>query len=221
MLEINANHTLYKKKLLNTDLIVVDDFLLYPDKVIEYLYDNEPANLWKHNQIPSNNGKYFIDKRHIIRSKETYSYNSYINTILNKDSQVLLEPNTINSNFSRFIDRDFNNYIDHYWYPHIDDGYNGLLYLNINGCSGTNIYDMYHSDNYDYPEHYNPWRPKNNYNLIYNIESKFNRLVLFDGKLLHGMAINNDDFFSIERINLATFFIELNLSEICTHISDN
>jgi hypothetical protein len=45
------------------------------------------------------------------------------------------------------------------------------------------------------------------YKIIKTIQSKYNRLVLFDGKrFLHNMAINNDAFFYQKRMNLATFF---------------
>jgi len=206
MLDVNLSYRKVTKQLLNTNLIIVDDFLLNPLSVLEYLYSNQPKTLWKHWQMPSNNGKYFIDKRHTITGQQSSGYNKHIFNILNNSSQRLLEPNTISSNFTRFIDRDFNDYNNCYWYPHIDDGYNALLYLNTNGCSGTNIYDYVHRDLYNDPEHYKPWRPKDKYKLIYNIESKFNRLVLFDGRLLHGMAVNNEKFFYTERINLATFF---------------
>lgn len=206
MLEINTNCTKIVKQVANTDLIIVDNFLLSPEKVVEYLYNNQPKFLWKHEDQPSNNGKYFIDKRHDISGLDTYIYNCKISSLLEKSNQKLIDYYTTHSNFTRFIDHGFNDYKNCYWYPHTDYGYTALLYLNIYGCNGTNIYDNSQCDNYNEPEHYKPWRPKNRYKLLYTIESKFNRLVIFDGLLLHGMAINDDRFFNSERINLVTFF---------------
>jgi len=210
MLEINPNYIQSNKNILGTSLIVVDNFLLNPNKLVEYLYKNQPANLWKHNEKPSNNGNYFIDKRHVIQGEKVTAYNKHIKKLLNKSNQILAFPDSVYSNFTRFTSRKFNDYYNNYWYPHVDDGYNAILYLNTNGCSGTNIYSYLHNDQYNQPEHYQPWRRKSNYVLEFNIESAYNRLVLFDGQLVHGMAINNDNFFSTERINLVTFFIDIN-----------
>ena len=60
----------------------------------------------------------------------------------------------------------------------------------------------------NYPEHYKPWRSKENYRLIETLEPKFNRMVLFDGlKFFHGMNICNDDYFSDQyRMNQVLFF---------------
>lgn len=210
MLEINPNYIQNNKSILGTALIVVDNFLVNPDKLVEYLYNNQPNKLWKHEETPSNNGNYFIDKRHVIQGEEVMLYNKHIKKLLNKSNQLLAFPDSVYSNFTKFIDKNFNDYYNNYWYPHVDDGYNAILYLNTNGCSGTNIYSSLYTDKYTQPEHYQPWRSKNNYVLEYNIESAYNRLVLFDGRLVHGMAINNNSFFNTERINLVTFFVDIN-----------
>jgi hypothetical protein len=62
------------------------------------------------------------------------------------------------------------------------------------------------------PEHYEPWKSKEKFELIHSIEPKYNRMILFDGfKYDHGMNICNDDYSSeTYRMNQALFFRDAN-----------
>jgi hypothetical protein len=120
--------------------------------------------------------------------------------------QKTAQPGQVITNCIQFYNKDFNNYKNNYWGPHEDLGYTALIYLNNFDCPGTNIYNRLEEDVWETPEHYDPWRPKDKFELVYTVESKFNRMVLFDGKLLtHGMAIDDDTFFFKTRINQAVF----------------
>ena len=48
------------------------------------------------------------------------------------------------SNHATIYRHPFNELDDCYWYPHIDSGWNGIVYLNKNdsGKNGTNIYSI-------------------------------------------------------------------------------
>ena len=101
--------------------------------------------------------------------------------------------------------KDNNDYKTNYWFPHIDNGYNCIIYLNDNDDTGngTNLYDPSVKDEEwfqklmaEVPEGTSPWQPKEKFKLIKHIESKFNRMVLFDGnKFPHGTAVNNKQYF--------------------------
>lgn len=190
-------------------LIIIDDFLLNPYRVVKHLFQNIPQTLWKYWDSPSYNGKYFLDKRHFLNDPSIPNYYQIIQQLSGKN--IKPTKNTLlYSNFTSFIDKGFNQFESCYWYPHVDEGYNAILYLNEDGCDGTNIYENL-GDDYHGPEHYHCWRPKEKYKLLTNIKSKFNRLVIFDGKkYFHGMAVNSDRFFFKERINVVAFFTSEN-----------
>jgi len=115
---------------------------------------------------------------------------------------------------SHFFHGDFNDYNNCFWWPHIDGGYNGIVYLNKDEeDSGTNLYDpkVLNSFEWSYsmsmPEQYLCWRPKENYSVVKSFKSRYNSLCLFDGsKFPHGMNITNDIFFSQYRCNQVFFF---------------
>ena len=118
---------------------------------------------------------------------------------------------TILTNFINFKPCAFNDYKNNYWWPHKDVGYNAIVYLNKEeSVSGTNLYINLNPDQEppDHPEHYRPWRNKNNFKLIKTIHSKYNRMVLFDGlKFTHGMNICDEEYFKDSyRINQVFFF---------------
>ena len=63
----------------------------------------------------------------------------------------------------------------------------------------------------DTVEHFEPWRPKENYKVLETIDAKYNRMVLFDGIIPHGMNICTDTYFGKEyRQNQVFFFNESN-----------
>ena len=112
------------------------------------------------------------------------------------------------TNQTRFCKIDFNDYRNNYWYPHQDEGFNGIIYFNKDCECGTNLYENI-SDEESENEHFKPWRSREHYRFLKHIEPKYNKLVLFDGfKFLHGMNIINDRYFSKEyRKNQVFFFL--------------
>jgi hypothetical protein len=81
-----------------------------------------------------------------------------------------------------------------------------IIYLN-QITTATNLYEQLEEDHCTTPEHYEPWRQKNKYKIIKQLQGTFNRLIMFDGaKFLHGMDISSSDFFNIRRINQVLFF---------------
>lgn len=182
-------------------IYTMDNFYKYPDEILEFLLVHSSPNLWKVEEQPSYNGKYFLDKRH----------NFYVSGFENIDTQLakicgqtIQYPGKVVTNCTQFIDRSFNDYTNNYWAPHLDLGYNALIYFT---SSGTNLYESIEDDPETMPEHYAPWRAKSKYRIIKTLEAEYNRLVMFDGaRFLHGMNITDDTYFNRQRVNQAIFF---------------
>ena len=107
----------------------------------------------------------------------------------------------------------FNNYVDNYWWPHTDVGWNGIVYFHDEW--GTNLYSPNHLDITDnINEHYQPWRSKEKYTLLKSLEPAYNKLVLFDGKKFpHGMNVTNEKYFGKKSRNNQVFFFDDKESE--------
>ena len=188
----------------------IDDYYSDPDSVVRSFLATLPG-LWKHDQARSMNGIYFEDRRHDVYHSDSIQVYRHLSALCGQkpyiDGQVI-------TNLTRFKKCDFNDYEDHYWWPHRDSGYTGIIFLNNNpgDISGTNLYRSKGVG--DYVKHLNehelPWRLKENYELIHTLEPKYNRLYLFDGKkFLHGMNIADDMYFGEEyRLNQVFFFTD-------------
>ena len=202
MFELNDELIIEKEYLLGSVIYTIDNFYKNPNRIKNYLF-SKPAPLWKINEVPTYNNVYFEDRRLVKfddRIKETIDFLSNL---------VSQEPSNYEllTNQTRFCKIDFNDYNNNYWYPHHDEGYNGIVYFNQDCECGTNLYEHI-SDKVSENEHFKPWRSREHYRLLKHIEPKYNKLVLIDGfKFLHGMNIVNDRYFSDEyRINQVFFF---------------
>lgn len=184
-------------------IYTMDNFYKYPEDVLSILLTVKEPELWKKEDSLSYNGIYFADYRHKFDVEEFRSVGNRLAEICGQHSPA---PATIKTNCLKLFDKQFNDYENGYWGPHLDAGYNAIIYLNT-VPTATNLYEQLEDDPWTTPEHYEPWREKSKYKIIKQLEGKFNRLIMFDGaKFLHGMDISNDDFFNIHRINQVLFF---------------
>lgn len=203
MFELNNFEELTIQEINGTRLYIKDNFYKYPDEVLKILNTTE-NNYWKIKDQPSFNGVHFADKRHDFYHKDLLQVNTKLEEIC---GQKTAQPGQVVTNCIQFFDKEFNNYKNNYWGPHEDLGYTALIYLNDFDCPGTNFYTRLQEDIWETPEHFDPWRSKEKFDILYTVESKYNRMVLFDGRnLTHGMAINDETFFDILRINQVIFF---------------
>jgi len=182
----------------DSPIYIIDDFYKYPKEVEKEFWRNE-LNYHKESD-PGDNGKLFHDMRHNFYSQELVKVTEYLLDMCGS-SYYFSDSNCL-SNVFKYEGVD---YIDNYWYPHTDTGYTALIYFE---GTGTNLYAVPNEierDNIEKTfEHCNPWRPKNNYELLFTIESKYNRLVLFNGKQFwHGADISHSP---TKRFNQALFF---------------
>lgn len=208
MFELNENLEVEKYYIQNSPIFVIDNFYKNPDKILN-LFLSVPPKIHKKNGKNSYNMIFFEDKRHIFKCEDLVPVYEFLSNICNQ--KTFYYDNLGFTNWTRFKKLNFNDYVNNYWWPHLDGGYNGVLYLNKNDdVSGTNLYEQLCSSDppKNVEEHHKPWRDKTKYKLIHQIKPKYNRMVLFDGcKFLHGMNICNDDYFhNIYRMNQIFFF---------------
>jgi hypothetical protein len=202
--EIAINETVINGGVIYT----IDNFYDNPDEVLNFIMNFKP-NLHKSNSYPSYNSIFFEDRRHVIHCQEVAKVYQFLSDMCGQ--KPLHGYDKIITNVTTFKKNNFNDYHNNYWWPHLDEGYTAIVYLNQDDdCSGTNLYKIInHSEEPpDCAEHYAPWRKKNNFELVYSIEPKYNKMVLFDGsKHVHGMNICDEKYFSKQyRINQVFFF---------------
>ena len=201
MFEIN-NKNFIEYKVNETTVYEITDFYKYPDKIVEFISNILPY-YHKGNQTPSYNGHAFEDMRHSCLVKGMSKVCNFLSGICN---QYPCEEHMLNTNMFKFLDKNFNRYDDNYWWPHIDDGYTALIYLNDFSFPGTNLYTSL-AGLPDGIEHYTPWQSKSNYKLETTLYAEYNKLVLFDGlSNPHSMAIESDIFCDQTRLNQVIFF---------------
>ena len=203
MFELNDELIIEKEYLLGSVIYTIDNFYKNPNRIKNYLF-SKPAPFWKEDEEPTCNNVYFEDRR-LIKFD-----NRLIPTIDFLSNLISQKPSSreIITNQAKFYKHTFNDIENCYWWPHLDNGYNGIVYFNDDSENGTNIYQKINDRRVVSGEHYRPWRSKKDFKLLKHLEPKYNRLVFFDGyKFLHGMNIVNDRYFSDEyRINQVFFF---------------
>ena len=208
MFEINENSNIIIENFLDSKIYTIDNFFKNPNKIVVYLEENNPR-IHKDWELPSCNTVEFFEGRHHIEHDSILSIQKKLIELCGSKS---IPSNKIYSNIAKFFSKEFNDYKNHYWWPHRDDGWNALIYLNKKVIAGTNLYEEVSNDqecmvNKRMREHDEPWRKKENYKIIKTLESSYNKMILFDGKkFLHNMAIVDDTFFNERRMNLAMFF---------------
>ena len=205
MFELNDNLEIKKEIFRGSIIYTIDDFYKYPLEVENYLFgEPDKIPLHKRYEKPSFNNVYFEDRRHDSEDnldlKKVYDFLSSL-------CGEIYDSLDITTNCTRFKRHPFNDYKNCYWWPHIDDGYNGLVYFNHDSEHGTCFYDEL-VEPPDANEHAQPWGAKKDFIVIKTLEPKYNRLIFFDGyKFPHGMNICTDRYFGEEyRKNQAFFF---------------
>ena len=206
MFELNPNLEVKKEILLESKIFIIDNFYKNPDEVYDFLFKRE-VPLWKIEEKPSFNTIHFIDRRLEEDDERLAPVIGFLSYLCNQDA----ESHAIVTNMQRFFKHDFNDNKNCYWWPHQDSGYNGIVYFNKDdNTSGTNLYSIVKERDDTDPEHYRPWRPKEDFKILKTLEPEYNRLVFFDGlKFIHGANFPDDRYFGEEyRTNQVFFFLE-------------
>jgi len=193
----------------NTDIIKnkyhyqIDDFYKYPEEV-ENFFKKFPPFIHKWNVPNSLNTIDFLDCRHNILDDQNFiKTEKILYELFNRDYSKANK--LITTNYIKFYNLK-DEYKKNFWSPHVEDYclYNCIIYFNKSTCDGTNLYEKL-SDNEGSSEHANPWQNKNKYNILCNIKSAYNRLVVFKANIYHGMAYDNHKFKNNFRKNQIIF----------------
>ena len=215
--DINPSINVVTQEIAGSKIWIFDDFYQHPDEVKNFILSTEPY-IHKSNNTKTWNTTHFLDLRHNIVENISKVF-EFLKTFT---QQEYCGP-WIKTNYTKFLtDTSFNSYKTHYWWPHTDPGYTGILYLNDDEDNGTNLYELKNPEQYSHyvdgnndagdniPEHWEPWREKHRYKLIKTLKPKYNRCVLFNGKkFLHGQNVAGERYFYDEfRLNQVFFFTE-------------
>ena len=203
MFELNSDLEINEEILMGSKIFIIDNFYKNPDEVYDFLFNRE-VPLWKIEQKPSFNTIHFIDKRLSEYDERLVPVIGFLSYLCNQDA----ESHDVITNMQRFFKHDFNDNKNCHWWPHQDNGYNGIVYFS-DEC-GTNLYSTDTTDELpNAPEHYKPWRLREKYKILKTIEPKYNRLVLFDGfKFPHGVDICSDRYYGEEYRKNQVFFFQ-------------
>jgi len=216
MFEFNKDAKVEVEEIEGSKIYSISNFYKDPDSILEFFLSHEPP-LWKKEETPSYNGIFFEDRRHHYHAYEMIAIHQFL---ANLCGQKPLDKMSIKTNQCRFKNDPYNDFDNHYWCPHIDAGYNGIVYFNKNDDkNGTNLYrflDIIPKQPDFIPEHFAPWHKKINYEVVKYLKSEYNKLYLFDGKkFLHGMNVSNKRYFgSNYRINQVFFFVQDNFKTV-------
>jgi hypothetical protein len=212
LFDLNEKAVVVQESFMGSNLYYIDDFYKHPDDIVKYLdttYAPRHTGVYTADGCQNLNGKYFDDRRHcIVTNREILSVYTHLSKICGHTPVHKHKP--ILTNKTRFFKNKFNDYKNNYWHPHIDYGYTALIYMNKGDSEcGTNLYRRVKPDLPETRgEHVDPWRSKENWEIMKTLESKFNRCVLFDGlQFPHGLHITDERYFGDQyRLNQVLFF---------------
>lgn len=182
---------------------IFDSFYKKPHLILQEILNISPS-LHKQDANTYNNLK-FLDLRHQSHTSELEPMINYFENFT--EQNCTHKENNLKTNMQKWFKNSFNNYKENYWWPHYDDGYTLLVYLNDRNI--LNLYDntSYYKTQCTFQEHQKPWHPKDNYNVVKQLKIPFNRAVLFPANMiLHGCGLDDDYFFNNFRLNQAVFF---------------
>ena len=200
---INNELVIHKELILGRPVFTVDNFLLDPDTFHDLCF-SEVGELHKPDCPNTLNGVYFYDRRKLVYGELVGQADALVKVLTHQDPCH----DYFNTNELLLFDESYNNPQDNWWWPHIDDGYNMIIYMNKDGDDcGTNLYypEDFIMDGY---EHANPWIPKNKVRRITHLEGRYNRMVLFDGLIPHGMNLVKGKYTNSYRQNVVGFYLD-------------
>ena len=206
LFEINNNAEINYDSV--NEVIYIDNVFLNYDDILDLIY-NIKVESWK----KSHNSRNFIDYYDCRLSYN--NVNSYkkdnqllydlINTYFNINNKELFFRNAYTFNYFKNNIKGLTN--KYQFYPHYDNAFNIIFYLDNICNGGTAIY-----------ENVDNWINQEEHNLFYNVEklkikniiqSNPNRASIFAGNRLHGGYIDKHDIYYYNwRINMVNFVKE-------------
>ena len=194
-------------------VVIIDNFYKNYDQIYEMLSSSYMPR-WKWCEGSRNFIDYHDCRLEIDNNFYGDSYITKINSLIelikyfyNDQRDIGINDTGYNFNVYQNIKRNVSNSFQHF--PHIDLSYNAIVYLDKVSSGGTAIYPEI--ENVPDSEEQNILFDISDHKKII-IESKPNRMVVFNGTRYHGGYIENHDAYTGEnwRINQVMFFDELN-----------
>ena len=206
--------------LLGTRAFQIDNFYDNPGFIMDMILSGPPNQVITEHPL---HGDEFYDLRHHREEPTLKKYTDQVVELLDDPNFEVYKENGVDildTNFMRWKKSDWNNYEENFWFPHLDNGWVCLVYLNEAETNGTNIYEDKYGSIYKYggrvtQEDRDPWKPKSDFEVVDYLAPKFNRGFLFDAaKIPHGAAVDDETYFFTEaerdygkhRLNQALFF---------------
>jgi hypothetical protein len=202
LFDINPNYKVSRQD----NVLIVDDWYLN----YEYLYNvltMMPVARWKWEEGSRNFIDYYdcriLFPIHIfaISTQGQKIISNLLKEYFGESSNFKLSNHPAVFNFYKNINKGVSSSLQHH--PHVDNGYNALVYLDKICSGGTALYDI------------SPFKNNEQINLLYDItgiskniiSSKPNRLVIFEGSIMHGGYIqDHNKYVNDWRINQVMFF---------------
>lgn len=205
LFKINPNHKITH----NECVVIVDDWYLNYEEMYHVLI-NMPVARWKWVE----GGRNFIDYYDcrpvfpVSASDIRLSIQPgieliklIIKTYFGDSRNLELRGDPAAYNYYKNIKKGVSNSLQHF--PHRDSNYNAIVYLDKVSSGGTAMYNMPSVNN---SEHLNILHDVSNYPKMI-VNSAPNRLVIFDGSMMHGGYIEDHDLYVDNwRINQVMFF---------------
>lgn len=202
LFDINPNITVTGNK----NVVIVDNWYLKYEELYNVL-NNTPVARWKWVEGSRNFIDYY-DCRPVfplnslaISRQGAFIIKDIIKNYFRETSEFDLSNHIAEFNFYKNIKKDISKDLQHF--PHSDRDYNALVYLDKICSGGTALYDMPLIKN---EEQFNLLHDVSNYSKKI-IKAAPNRLVIFNGRQMHGGYIeDHNKYINDWRFNQVMFF---------------
>ena len=179
-------------------IYTIDNVFAEPKKLERFLFSRQTALVEDIEPFQANGDQFLKGRYHDFKDKAAPLVWLASNLCEQKPSFF----GSFKTNQEVWLKSDYNDWENNYWFPHIDNGYNCIVYFNDDTDNGTNLYDpslkgqeWFSSLMKKVPTGQQPWLIKSKIKLVKHLKPKYNRMVLFDGAYFpHSSAINNDRY---------------------------
>ena len=200
MWKLNHDTKVTITNLKGSKIYTIDNVFAEPQKLERFLFNRQTAQVESKEPFLLNGIEYLKCRYHDFVDKAAPIV-WLASKLCNQQPSFF---GSFKTNCDIWLNGDYNNWKDNYWFPHIDHGYNCIIYFNKDDyTNGTNLYDPSVKEEEWFktlmtkvPTGQQPWIPRNKFKLLKTLKPKYNRMVLFDGAHFpHSPAIVNDKYF--------------------------
>ena len=199
MWELNNETKVQITNIKGSKIFTIDNVFAKPKKIERFLFNRVTARVENKDPFQYNGLEFLKCRYHDFVNKAA----PIVWLAANLSDQEPSFFGALKTNTEVWLKGDYNDYKNCYWFPHIDNGYNCIIYFNQDSKNGTNLYDPSLKDEEwfstlmkDVPAGAQPWISKEKVKLLKTLKPKYNRMVLFDGSYFpHSPAIEDEKYF--------------------------